>query len=178
MKWNTDRIVSISAMIVSVGTLFLIMYQTHLNRKAQFASVMPYLQISLSFNDGKGNQSINIANTGLGPALVKGVYIKDGGTVLFEGNPSTFARQALGDSLRLLQGFSNDLLLPGSLLPANEGKRVFSHSRLGPYGNFISKNFKFTYNTEGKYLIEIIYESVYGQRWVITSDNAIPKLVD
>jgi hypothetical protein len=32
MKWNTDRIVSLSAMIVGVGSLFIVLYQTALIR--------------------------------------------------------------------------------------------------------------------------------------------------
>ena len=38
MKFNTDRIVSLSAMGVGIGSLFIIVYQTHLMRQAQHAS--------------------------------------------------------------------------------------------------------------------------------------------
>jgi hypothetical protein len=32
LKVNTDRIVSLSAMVVGVGSLFTVLYQTHLTR--------------------------------------------------------------------------------------------------------------------------------------------------
>ena len=39
-KWDTDRIVSLSAMVVGVGSLVIILYQTKLMREQQRASVM------------------------------------------------------------------------------------------------------------------------------------------
>ena len=41
MKFNTDRVVSLSAMAVGIGSLFIILYQTQLMRQAQHASALP-----------------------------------------------------------------------------------------------------------------------------------------
>ena len=43
MHIDTDRILSLSAMVIGVGSLVVIVYQTHLMRQSQHASVMPYL---------------------------------------------------------------------------------------------------------------------------------------
>jgi len=43
IQWNADRVVSISAIIVSMATLIIILYQTSLMRQEQRASVMPSL---------------------------------------------------------------------------------------------------------------------------------------
>jgi len=51
MKWDTDRIVSISAMLVGVGSLFIVLYQTALLREQAKASVLPYLMIAYSSGD-------------------------------------------------------------------------------------------------------------------------------
>ena len=51
MKFDTDRIVSLSAMVVGIGSLFIIVYQTHLIRQAQNASVLPYLMIGIQWNN-------------------------------------------------------------------------------------------------------------------------------
>ena len=45
--WDTDRIVSLCAMVVGVGSLTIILYQTKVMREQQRASVMPYLAIVL-----------------------------------------------------------------------------------------------------------------------------------
>jgi hypothetical protein len=54
MTFNTDRIVSLSAMVVGVGSLVTLAYQAGLTRQTQHASVLPYLYISLVANDQNG----------------------------------------------------------------------------------------------------------------------------
>ena len=63
MAWNTDRIMSVSALLVGVGSLFVVVYQTQLTREAQYASVRPYLYISLMSNDQ--GAFVILSNTGL-----------------------------------------------------------------------------------------------------------------
>ena len=70
MKLNTDRIVSLSAMVVGIGSLFIIIYQTHLIRQAQNASVLPYLMIAIqSDNDGV---HVVVSNAGIAMATAGG----------------------------------------------------------------------------------------------------------
>jgi uncharacterized membrane protein len=47
MKWNTDKIVSLSAMVVGVGSLVIILFQTRIMREQQRASVLPYLMMAV-----------------------------------------------------------------------------------------------------------------------------------
>src|SRR5689334_25033472 len=54
LKWDTDRIISICAMVVGVGSLITIGYQAALTRQAQHASVLPYLYISLGSTEQQG----------------------------------------------------------------------------------------------------------------------------
>ena len=65
---DTDRILSVSAMVIGVGSLFVILYQTHLMRQSQHASVMPYLMIG--FTSNSGGIHVNLRNAGIGPALI------------------------------------------------------------------------------------------------------------
>ena len=74
VKFDTDRIVSLSAMVVGVASLVIIVYQTQLTRQAQHASVLPYLYIQLSFNETGTNLLLN--NSGIGPALIDEVHIR------------------------------------------------------------------------------------------------------
>jgi hypothetical protein len=71
-KIDTDRIVSLSAMVVGMGSLFALMYQTHLTREAEHATVLPYLMV-LNAND-RGVYLV-LSNNGVGPALIKDVRV-------------------------------------------------------------------------------------------------------
>lgn len=73
MKWNADRIVSISAMVVGVGSLFIILYQTQLMRESQRASVFPYLMVAMQSNEQ--GVFFSLTNTGIGPALIEDVKV-------------------------------------------------------------------------------------------------------
>jgi hypothetical protein len=53
-KWDTDRIISICAMVVGIGSLFTISYQAALTRQPQHGSVLPYLYISISATEQQG----------------------------------------------------------------------------------------------------------------------------
>ena len=53
-------------MAVSVGSLFIIVYQTYLTRQAQHASVLPYLYFSLSANEE--GVATRVSNSGIGRA--------------------------------------------------------------------------------------------------------------
>lgn len=75
--WNADKIVSISAMVISLGTLVVISYQTALInnqtemlRKEQRIAVMPYLGFAIS-QPSENRVELRISNSGLGPAFIK-----------------------------------------------------------------------------------------------------------
>jgi len=72
-KINTDRILSLTAKFVGVGSLLTLAYQAGLTRQAQHASVLPYLYIQLSAND----QGVHLllSNSGIGPAMIDDVRI-------------------------------------------------------------------------------------------------------
>ena len=65
MRFNTDRVVSLSAMIVGLGSLFIIVYQTALLREQQTASALPYLMIRLQTKDERSYLFAH--NTGVAP---------------------------------------------------------------------------------------------------------------
>ncbi|NND33359.1 MAG: hypothetical protein HKN76_12280 [Saprospiraceae bacterium] len=68
-------------------------------------------------------------------------------------------------------GFSSDLIMPGRLIPPSSGFTTFSHQTNGDLAQFIEQNFRFNYNPDGKYVIAVTYESVYGTVWTIRSDS-------
>lgn len=171
-KWSTDRIVSISAILVSISTLLVIIYQTHLMGEAQRASVMPYLEISMSVRGDR--QVLRVTNTGIGPAMIREVRILTPDSV-FQGGPFVFSKRLINVS-EDFDWYSTDLLIPDRLIIASQSLSAFSHSVEGTRGNWISDTFKFPYNPQGWAVIEISYESIYGDRWTSRSDQLAPTL--
>ena len=75
-KFDTDRVISISAMVVGIGSLFTIAYQASLMRQAQHASVLPYLYIAVNANEQHGVRLV-LTNSGIGPALIDDRIVPD-----------------------------------------------------------------------------------------------------
>lgn len=173
---NSDRVVSISAMIVAVGTLFVIIYQTHLTRKAQQASVLPYLQIGYSRSEGYSY--INLVNHGIGPALIEDIrVIKEGSS--YPGDPVAFFSQ-LNEDLDSNEGLYIDRVFQGMLIPAGASKAMIGVRRSSEEAMRLERVFNVTGigEEEGepeKAIIVITYASVYGKRWVIHSNEIVPK---
>jgi hypothetical protein len=183
MRINTDRIVSLSAMVVGVGSLILVLYQTQLMRQTQKASVLPYLMIAVHANDA--GIHLVLSNTGVGPALIQDVRIRHRGREI-QGDPYDFFTSLHPDSGQL------DVVkvIPGQLLPAGSSVQMLGappQSQLRPtllrdllHVFEIAEVPRRWYVSAGaleadKAVIEITYASVYGDRWRIRSDRMVPE---
>jgi hypothetical protein len=187
---DTDRILSLTAMVIGVGSLCVILYQTHLMRQSQHASVMPYLMIG--FTSNSGGVHINLRNAGIGPALIDDVRIRDA-TGERATDPYTFFLEA--DPIRRKLPLTVDSAVPGRLIPAGEGLQM-----VGVDGRFLTDDtravmFKDLLQTfdltevprnwyEGvglpaadprRSVIEVVYSSIYGDRWRIRSNSFAPE---
>lgn len=177
---NTDRVVSVSAIVVSLGTLFMIFYQTNLVRKEQKASVMPSLQIGYSINGTL--ERINVTNQGLGPAFIQEVRIIEKDTT-YNLDPYSYINQ-LDDYDKKETTYYNRIY-KGTIVSANHRTKIFE-KRTGSTSKLILNNlFKFPYTIDtdqnkivDKAVIEIVYENVYGDEWKIQSNKAIPEKLD
>ncbi|MEQ9405539.1 MAG: hypothetical protein RIM99_18265 [Cyclobacteriaceae bacterium] len=156
-KWSSDRWLSIVAIIASMGTLFTIVYQTNLIRKQQYASVLPYLEM---WNSNQGHSySYVLMNNGIGPAFIKEVKVHYNDTIYY-GDPDHFAFYVIKpkDSLK---NYSYSNIQRGRLIPAGERVNLISVSNdtlnAGILSSWLSHN--------DSVQVEIIYESVYGERW-------------
>ncbi len=177
-KINSDKVLSISAIVISLATLILIFYQTDLVRKEQKASVFPSLMFG--YNTNSQNQitgeSIFIMNQGLGPAFIENFKIVNKGST-YSLNPNEY--------LSKIDGFDQDeiiyidKLFEGRIIPADDkivllAKKTDSLSkmRLGEIFDF-HFNSNNNVNDDNKVFIEIEYKNVYGDKWVIRSDKAV-----
>jgi hypothetical protein len=184
-SFTTDRIVSLSAMVVGVGSLFVIVYQTHLMRQAQSASALPYLMVGMQAN--AEGAYLTLSNTGLGPALIEHVRIRHQGRT-FDEDPHDFFVRMRPD--RNIGALSVDRITVGRLIPA--GSRLMTLGMDGeervpmlvdllrmfqladvPQSWLVTH--KVPVDPTNRAVIEIGYASVYGERWRITSDRLVPE---
>ena len=182
---TTDRIVSLSAMVVGVGSLFVIVYQTHLMRQAQSAAALPYLMLGVQANT-EGTY-LTLRNTGVGPALIEQVRIRQEGRT-FDEDPYDFFVRMRPD--RDISGLSVDRIAVGRLIPAGErlmalgmdgDERVRMLADLLTLFELVEvprswlANSNIPLNAAKRAVIEITYSSVYGDRWRVTSDRFVPE---
>jgi hypothetical protein len=183
-SFTTDRILSLSAMAVGVGSLFVIVYQTHLMRQAQSASALPYLMVGVQANSE--GAYLTVSNKGLGPALLESVRVRHQGRT-FDEDPHDFFIRMRPD--RDGPTLSVDRLSVGRLIPAGErlmtlgmdgeerGRMLvdlLSLFDLADVPRSWLTNLHVPTNAR-RAVIEITYASVYGERWRITSDRLVPE---
>ena len=185
MRLNTDRVVSLSAMLVGLGSLFIIVYQTALLREQQAASALPYLMIGVMANSDR--TYIVARSTGVGPALIEDVVVRYHGSEIKQ-DPHDFFLEVRPEAAAV--GVSVDRLIPGRLVSAGEAILMLGTEGDGAppmVGEFL-KLFDLGdvpqswYDGVGtvksgpdKAVIEITYRSVYGDRWRVTSDTVVPQ---
>lgn len=170
VSWIKQELLSITAVIISVGTLLVFLYQTNLVRKQQYMSVLPYLEFEhhAVFSD---DYELILRNKGIGPALItsRNVVIKgqkydlDVGRYLQE-------HIAVKDSVNFL--ISN--VSRGNLISEKEGISMVdlepNSSRSG-----LEKFYSLLYNDTLEFVVE--YESVYGERWQVSTKETAPKKI-
>jgi hypothetical protein len=183
-RWSTDRIVSLSAMAVGVCSLFITLYQTYLTREAQSASVLPYLAFGImSTNDGA---YLTLRNDGVGPARLESVQIHFRGQTTNADPYDFFLAHRTGLPP---PGLSVDRVTPGRLLPANSTIQMLgisgSAERIKTLGDMLrlfavadappSWLDELQARGDDKAVIDIVFSSVYGDRWRIRSDQLVPQ---
>jgi hypothetical protein len=186
-KFDADKWLAISAMIVSIGTLAALAYQSLLMRESERASKLPYLYVQLQSTDM--SNSIVLANTGIGPALIDEVRIDYQGK-LIESDAYDFYLSQRPEIVKpgsSVTALSVDKVQRGRLIPA--GGAVYMIT-VGAKDNRrqmqdflrlfqIAEVPRLWYSdagltgTEGA-IIDITYSSVFGERWRMRSNRIVP----
>lgn len=151
--WNADKILSITAIVLSLGTFIVFIYQTALIREHQYASVLPYLSMG-NAGGGTANYTLVLQNNGIGPAIIHSVKTRKDKLEYFEDPYNFLLRVPEADSIDFY--YSN--LMPGMLIQA--GNQV----ELLGVNNSLDDSDKLRRIVESLD-IYIEYESIYGQRW-------------
>lgn len=166
--WNTEKIVSFSAIFISLATLYISYVQHNASIKQQKLSVMPYLSLG---NEGTGspNYQLILENNGIGPAFIESVNIFYNGKT-YEGDLIKFLYDNFGAEMDSIRNLSYGNIYPGLMIPA--GKKI-PHVAIENSWDDANKLLKLLDKVEIDF--EIIYASIYEERWSLTGNSIMPK---
>jgi hypothetical protein len=165
--WTSEKFIGLSAMFISLCTLILFVYEINITRRQQYASVLPYLQIR-HIEMHYPTYKLSLINDGLGPAIIKSIKVINNGKE-FLGDPSQYIIKSGILAKDTTLDFSMSNIYPGRLIPA--GKQIDMITALGDMENAERLSNLFN-NSETT--IEIEYESVYEERWVLSGMGKQP----
>ncbi len=175
--WNNEKLLGISALLVSTMSFIVFVYQTDLLRKQQYMSVYPHLLLTNS-----GSFSLDykyqLMNHGIGPAFIKDIKVANLNGDTYE-SITDYLRTKLSEKDTICM-YNSDLFI-GRIIPAGETIDLF-----GIYGEERTTAFGLPKNTiEGanklrsilnsdSLIIEITYESIYKESWTINNWEVMP----
>ncbi len=179
-KIATDRILGISAMLISLLTLIIFIYQTNIMRRQSKLSVKPRLDFSTNFS---GNDSLIvmeevIENRGLGPAIIDSIrfiyksksYPLDVEKLLQSQLPKLLEYGYLSQHATLSQGST---LMPG------EEKPIFTYKLPVKNLDSVYNYLDITSEDSSPFPVEVIYTSIYeDERWKAHSNQNQPIKLD
>ncbi len=178
IEWNSERLLSLSAMSISFITLVIFIYQTNLMRRQNYISILPYLTLSTT-NDLTGHTFVlKLENHGVGPAILESVKLT------YQGKSYDLAAYenqlfpllvSLKPELDSIQMVNYSTLNKGMAIPANFGYTLLSVSQSPEHFQLLTHHLN-QLEAEGlKY--EITYKSIQEERWRIFTDSQGPERV-
>ncbi len=179
LRWNSEKILGISAMSISFITLIIFVYQTNLMSKQNYLSILPYLQVSTSNNAAENTFAISLLNHGVGPAIIESV------TMIYNGKSADLADHnneillyliSVKPSLDSIQNFNSSNIGKGIAIPANSVYSLLSIKE-SPKDYEIFANGLIELLQDGLQF-EIVYRSIQNERWMITDNSEGPIKLD
>jgi len=152
-KLTPEMFVAIFAVIISLSTLFVYIYQSNLMKQQQKMSVWPHLTIGPSV--GVDYFILRMVNQGIGPAIIEKVIIE------YDENQLEGIHQIMEivpDSVQ--SPFNYSSIWEGQVVMAGEPVDIVSVNDPKTVA-YLTKELG-----SGKFSLEICYSSVYGDTWV------------
>ena len=176
-KIKIEKLFTWLAFLVSVCTLYLFFYQTSLMKKQQYASVLPFL--SVGNTEKGGNYSFLLTNDGIGPAFINEMNIHYKDSVYKNIDVNTFFLNVIREKDTLFktsQDIIHSTVRKGMLIP--DGQTIQMLSLIKKAENFEIKQQQLRTWLNSKIKVEIIYESVYKEKWrmIYPSEDAPQKI--
>lgn len=169
--WTPDRIVTIFAISISLFTLIVFARQTSIIEKQSRLSVMPYLNMETGYNPEEDFITLTLNNYGVGPAVIEEMKIFFAGKTYEMDFAEFLLNDAFqSDSVAVLASASID---KGLAIPAGAERIAV---KFGGSGDRYIKTEKFLRKLErNEFDYEIIYSSIYDDRWRIRRIDDIPE---
>ena len=179
IKWNPDKILSISAISISFITLIIFIYQTNLMSRQNYLSILPYLSISTSDDAANNAFSITLDNYGVGPAIIESTtlsYLGDKEDLSDYENAFFEYLKAKAPILDSIKAISYSTLEKGVAIPAGEKHTILSiynsEKDYTLYKQVLEELIK-----NGLYF-EIKYKSIQDEHWKINNNTQGPEKLD
>lgn len=164
--WTTDKLLSFTAIFISMLTLIVFLYQTNLIRKQQYMSVLPYLELG-NYGTGTDNYRFVLENNGIGPAIITHVEVKGKEGRKYR-DIIDYVRDHLTETDSVNFYYSN--VVTGRLLPEKEQVEIITVND----GQERSSDRIYEILHQEDLFIEIGFESVYGEQWIVDNKNRYP----
>lgn len=165
-----DTWLSVAAVITSVCALTITIYQAYLQRKQQYASVMPVLDVYLNngdmTNDRRYTFDFVLVNNGIGPAFIRKFEY------WYEGKKRESFRDIINEEAAV-SGASETVniaysgLWEGRIIPQNQEIKLVSM-----VGDTLARR---VYEKNGSIRLKVWYESIYGQKWLFDTRSERPE---
>ncbi|WP_298995691.1 hypothetical protein ACOKFD_13600 [Flagellimonas sp. S174] len=179
-KISTDRLLGISAMVISILTLVIFIYQTDIMRVQSKLSVKPRLDFTT--NQG-GNDSLVtfqevLENKGLGPAIIDSIYYIYQGSH-FALDTETFFQQEFPKLLEYGYLSQHSTLGRGTTLTPNEERSLFVYKLPTSKMDSVFEYLSIETIEDVPFLMEVKYTSIYeDELWKVNSNQSVPKKLD
>ncbi|WP_417881856.1 hypothetical protein [Xanthomarina gelatinilytica] len=167
---NSNKLTSVLALLISLGTFSLLFYEIKLTREQQYVSVLPYLSISQSI-PSTGNYKLYVVNDGIGPAFIEEVRFKYNGKI-YKGDGYHVYKEFYKDKSKNDAIYSSGFK-SGNMLPPGSSSNIIGTSSNEETVNRIRDLFM-----NNDMIIEIIYASVYGEKWIFNNREGVKKIDD
>ncbi len=178
-KWNSEKILGLSAMGISFITLVIFIYQTNLMRRQNSLSVLPYLQISISDNAAASSYSLALLNHGVGPAIIESVQITyDNKHYNLKEHNDYFIDflRAAEPTLDSLVSFSSSTTERGMAIPPGASYPVLSVNNSGKDYHLLKFHLEKMLSDGLEY--EVIYKNIQDEKWSINNHSEGPVKLD
>ncbi|MEK6481945.1 hypothetical protein WJR50_30675 [Catalinimonas sp. 4WD22] len=169
-KWRkSDKLISLIALFISLGTFVTFAYQNYLIQKQQYRSVMPYLMTN-KFTGYDDNQqaltNIYISNNGVGPAFIEEIEIRYEGKVYH--SVGEFLYKGVYATIPIKTGMTE--IISGYAIPSGEGV-TFLDSNDSTAAKVLNEVYT-------KMEMKVTYTSLYDEKWSISSKDLKPVQLD
>lgn len=172
--WTSDKLVALTALIISLLSLYIFIRQTNIIEEQSHLSVMPYLLFESS-NDGENQKfSISLVNYGVGPAIIteRKLFYKgktyDMEVVDFMGE--VFPQF---DTLNVM---NNSTAQPGLAIPVGGERNLLTVGGNPEDYQEMLKLMQELFDNNLDYRVE--YKSIYNDRWYLDAKTNGPNSIE